>query len=57
MEKNESKTATTPAKVGVKLLKGHWHAGEYHKAGETIQVAPLDRDWLIANEVVEDGKA
>lgn len=38
--------------VTVTLLRDHTHAGQQHKAGSTIQVSPLVRDWLTAQQLI-----
>jgi hypothetical protein len=36
----------------VMLLRDHEHAGEQHRASETIQVTEPVRNWLLAQHVI-----
>lgn len=48
-----TKEAAGPKRVEVTLIKPHRHAGEKHAAGAKIRVTEPERDWLVANGVIE----
>lgn len=55
--KQKAAPKAVPKDQEVTLKTDHTHAGNQYKAGEKINVTTAQKDWLIANGVVEAAEA